>query len=58
MLRLQPKLLLQKDDCSEFGSIVLNVEAVLLTFDDSMTPADTNVVNSYLTLVTTSKLEF
>lgn len=58
MLRLEPQLILEEDYRAEFRCIVLNIEAVLLTFDDSMTSADTNVVYSYLTLVATPQLKF
>ena len=57
MLGLQPKLLLQQDDGAELGSIVLDVKAIMFALDDSVTAANTNIVNSYLTLMTTSKLE-
>ena len=54
VLSLQPQFLLQKDDGSEFGSIVLNVEAVMLTFDDSVTATHTDVVDTHLALVSTA----
>lgn len=57
VLGLQPKLLLQQDDGAELGSIVLNVKTIMFALDDSVTAANTNIVNSYLTLMTTSKLE-
>ena len=57
MLCLKPKFLFEEDDGSKFGSIVLNVEAILLTLDDCMTATDTNIVDSDLALVAPAKLE-
>jgi hypothetical protein len=56
--RLKPQLVLEEDDGSELGSIVLNVETVLLTLDDGVTPTDRDVIDSHLTLVASSKFEF
>lgn len=57
MLCLQPKLVLKKNDGSELGSIVLNVEPILLALNDSMATTNTDVVDSHLALMTSSKLE-
>jgi hypothetical protein len=57
VLRLQPQLLLQQDDCSELGSIVLNVEAVMLALDDSVTATHTDVIDTHLALVSAAQLE-
>lgn len=57
MLRLQPQLLFQQDDRAELRSVVLNVEAVMLAFDDSVTATNTDVVDSHLTLVSATQLE-
>lgn len=51
MLSLESQLVFQKDDRAELGGVVFDVEAVLLTLDDSMAPTDTDVVDSHLTLV-------
>lgn len=57
MLSLKPELVFKKDDSTELWGIVLNVEAVLLAFDDSMAATNTNIVDTNLTLMTTAKLE-
>jgi hypothetical protein len=57
MLCLQPKLVLKENDSSKLGSIVLNVEAVLLALDDCVAPTHTDVVDSHLALMPSSKLE-
>lgn len=54
VLRLQSKLLFQQDDGAELGSVVLNIESIMLAFDDSVTATNTDVVNTYLTLVSTT----
>lgn len=58
MLCFQSQLILQEDYRAELRCIILDVEAVLLTFDDSMTSADTDIIDTYLTLVTTTQFEF
>lgn len=57
MLGLESQLVFQKDDRAELGGVIFYVEAVLLTLDDSMAPADTDVVDTHLTLVASSQLE-
>ena len=58
MVGLQSELILQKDDCTKLGGIVLDVETILLALDDSVASTDTDIVDSHLGLMTTSKLEF
>ena len=57
MRRLKPQLVLEEDDGSELGSVVLDVETILLTLDDGVTPTNRDVVDSHLTLVASSKFE-
>ena len=57
MLGLQPELLLQQDDGAELGSIVLDVKTIMFALNDCVTAANTDIVNTYLTLMTSSKLE-
>lgn len=57
VLSLQPKLLLQENNCTELGRVVLDVETILLAFDDSVTSTDTDIINSHLTLVASSEFE-
>jgi len=58
MLSLQSKLIFKQNNGTELGRIVLNVKAILLAFDDGMASTDTDIIDSYLTLVTSPKLEF
>ena len=54
VLRLQPQLLFQQDDRAELRSVVLNIEAVMLAFDVGVTATNTDVVDTHLTLVSTT----
>lgn len=58
MMSLKPQLVFEENDGSELGSIIFDVETVLLTLDDSVAPAHTNIVDSHLTLMTSSQFEF
>lgn len=58
VMSLQSKLVFQKDDGAEFGSIVFDVEAVLLTLDDSVASTDRDIIYTHLRLMASSKLEF
>jgi hypothetical protein len=57
VLGLKSKFLLEQDDGSKFGGIVLYIEAVLLALDDGMTSTDTYVVDPHLALVAPAKFE-
>ena len=54
MMCLESQLVLQENDCSKLGGVVFDVETVLLTLDDCVTSANTDVVDSNLTFVTSS----
>jgi len=54
---LESELVLQKNDGSELRSIVLDVESVWFALDDGVTSAHTDVIDSHLTLVTSTELE-
>ena len=57
VVSLQSQLVLEQDNRAELGGIVFNVETILLTFDDGVTSGYTDVVDSHLRFVTTTKLE-
>ena len=57
MLSFQPKLLFQQDDGSKLWRVVFDVKAIVLTFNDCVTSAHTDIINSDLTLMTSTKLE-
>ena len=57
MLGLESKFLFEENNGSKFGGVVLDVKAVLLALDDSMTATDTNVIDSNLALVAPAQLE-
>lgn len=54
---LESELVLEENDGSEFRGIVLNVESVRLALDDGMASTNTDIVDSHLRLVTSSKFE-
>lgn len=54
---LQSELILKEDDGSELGGVILDVETILLAFDDRVASAHTNIVDSHLGLMTTPKFE-
>ena len=58
MVSLKSQLILEQDNSTELGSVVFDVEPILLAFDDSMAPAHTNIVDPDLALVSSSELEF
>jgi len=55
---LQSELIFQKDDGTELRGVVFNIETILLAFDDSVASTDTNIIDSNLGLMTTSKFKF
>ena len=57
MACLQPQLVLEENYGAELGGVVFDVESVRLALDDGMTSAHTDVVDSNLTLMTSTKLE-
>ena len=58
MVGLQSELIFQKDDGTELRGVVFNIETILLAFDDSVASTDTNIIDSNLGLMTTSKFKF
>lgn len=58
MESFKSQLVLEKYNCSKFTSVVLDIEPILFAFYDCMTSANTYIVNSNLTFVTTSQFEF
>ena len=58
MVCLQSELVLQKDDGSKLRGVVFDVESILLALDDSVASTDTDIIDSDLGLMTTSKFEF
>lgn len=54
MVSLKSQLVFKHYDGSEFGSVILNVESVLLALDYSMASADTDVIDSNLTFMASS----
>lgn len=48
---LQSQFVFQQNDCAEFRLVVFNVETISFTFNDSMAPRNTDIVNSNFTLV-------
>jgi len=58
VLCLQSELVLQEYNGTEFRSVIFDVKTILFTLDDCMASTDTNVVDTYLTLMTPSKFEF
>lgn len=57
MMSFKSQLVLKQNDCSELGSIIFNIEAILFALDDCMTSTNTDIIDSYLTFMTSSKLE-
>lgn len=57
MRGLESELVLEEDDGSKFRGIVLNVESVRLALDDCMASTNTDIVDSHLRLVASSKFE-
>jgi len=55
---LQSELIFQKDDGTELRGVVFNIETILLALDDSVASTDTNIIDSNLGLMTTSKFKF
>ena len=53
-MSFQPQLIFEQNNGTEFGRVIFNVETILLAFDDGMASADTDIVDSHLTLVTSS----
>lgn len=51
MKGFQSEFVLEQDNGSKFRSIIFDVEAILLALDDCMASANTNVIDSYLTLM-------
>jgi hypothetical protein len=58
VLRLEPQLVLEKDNRTELRGIVLNIEPILFALDNGVTSANTDVVNSHLTFVASAQFEF
>lgn len=57
MVSLEPQLVLEEDNGTKFGRVVFNVESILFTLDDSVTSTHTDIVDSNLTLMSSTKLE-
>jgi hypothetical protein len=57
VILLQSQLVLEQDDGSELRLVVLNIEAISFALDDSVTPRNTNVIDSHFTLMPSSKLK-
>lgn len=57
MVSLQSQLVLEEDDRAELGRVVFNVEPILFTLDNGVAPTHTDIVDSNLTLVSSSQLE-
>ena len=57
MVSLQSQLVLEQNDGSELRGIVLDVEPVLLALDDRVASTDTDVVDTHLGFVATTKFE-
>jgi hypothetical protein len=55
---LQSELIFQKDDGTELRGVVFNIETILLALDDSVASTDTNIIDSNLGLMSTSKFKF
>jgi hypothetical protein len=54
MMSLKSELVLEKNDGSKLGGVVLDVESILLALDDRMASANTDVIDSHLALVPSS----
>lgn len=48
----------QKNDCSKFTSVVFNVKSVLFALNNSVTSTDTYIIDSNLTLMSSSEFKF
>jgi hypothetical protein len=57
MVSFESKFVLQKYNRSEFAVIVLNVESIWFTLDNRMATTNTNIVDSDLTLMTSTQFE-
>ena len=58
MVGPQSELIFQKDDGTELRGVVFDIETILLALDDSVASTDTNIIDSNLGLMTTSKFKF
>lgn len=57
MVSLQSQLVLEENDGSELRGVVLDVEPVLLALDDCVASTDTDIVDTHLGFVATTKFK-
>ena len=57
-MSFESQLIFKHNNGSEFRSVILNVEPILLALNYCVTPADTDVIDSNLTFMASSKFEF
>lgn len=54
---LQAKLIFQQDDCTELGRVVFNVKTVMFAFYDCVTSGNTDIIDSNLRFMTSTKFK-
>jgi hypothetical protein len=54
VMSFESKLIFEKNDSSELGGVILDIETIRFTLNDSMASTNTDIVDSYLTLMTSS----
>jgi hypothetical protein len=57
MMSLESQLILEQNDGAELGGIVFNVETILLAFNDGVTSTYTDIVDTHLWFMTSTKFE-
>lgn len=58
MLGFESKLVLEQNNGSKFGGVIFNIEAILLALYNCMTSTHTDIIDSHLAFMASSKLEF
>ena len=57
MMSLKSQLVLQQDDRAELRGVVFDVETILFALDDCVASTDTDIVDTHLTFMTSTKFE-
>jgi hypothetical protein len=58
MVSFKSKFIFKHNNSSKFRCIILNIKSILLALNNSMASAYTDVINSNLTFMSSSKFEF
>lgn len=57
VMGLQAKLIFQQDDCTELRRVVFNVKSVMFAFYDCVTSGNTDIIDSNLRFMTSTKFK-